>query len=106
MPLARFPTRSPHQPVIEVLVDPDTLRLCHQFGLLDDLGELQQSRGQAEREGRELISSAIEIKPEVFPRPWTYGNMEVSVAEIQRCDPLPFLKGESDGLWGFHFEGG
>ena len=30
--------------------------------------------------------------------------MEVCIAEIQRSDPFPFLKRQSYGLRGFHFE--
>ena len=48
----------------------------------------------------------VEMESEILVRPLTYRNMEVSVAEIQPGDRLSLLKGETDGLWGFHLESG
>ena len=65
--------------------------LSHQFHLFDHLGKFQRSRGQSEGKGCELICLAVQKEPEVFSGSGMDRDMKVSVAEIQRRDPLSFL---------------
>ena len=85
-------------------MDSYTPGLSHQFHLFDHLGKLQWSSGQSERKGCELICLAVQKEPEVFPGSGMDGDVKVSVAEIQRRDPFPFLQGDPDGLRCFHLE--
>ena len=65
-----------HQPVVQVLVDSYTLVYGHQFYLLYYYSKLQGCCGQTERQCFELVCLTLDVKSEVFPGLFLYGDMK------------------------------
>ena len=77
--------------------------LGHQLCFLDHDNELHRSYREAKGKCPVLVGLVLEIKPQEFLGLSVNGNVEIGVAEIQRCHPFPLLQRDPDGLWGFHF---
>ena len=92
------------QPIIQELIELDTLIMYHNLHLCNYLGEQPRSRGQSKRLSLELVNSVLETDPHEFPWGWVNRLMEVCILEIDGLGPS-LEEWSPDGFCWPHLEG-